>query len=65
MSRPHFLAPYDLPPVDHPIPQGISLAALPIQQVPLEVATVEERVACFFSSLEEEIDKFQFEEEET
>ena len=57
MSWPHFLAPYDLPPVDHPIPQGISLAAPPIQQVPLEVATVKERVASS-SLLEEEIDKF-------
>ena len=27
VSRPNFLAPYDLPPVDHPIPQGVSLAA--------------------------------------
>ena len=27
MSQPHFLAPHDLPPVDHPIPQGIPLAA--------------------------------------
>ena len=26
VSRPHFLAPHDLPPVDHPIPQGIPLA---------------------------------------
>ena len=59
------MAPYDLPPVDHPIPQGISLAAPPIQQVPLEVATVKERVASSSSSLEEEIDKFLFEEEET
>ena len=64
MSRPHFLAPYDLPPVDHPIPQGVPLAVPPIQQVPLEAAAVEERVASS-SSLEEEIDKFQFEEEET
>ena len=64
VSRPHFLASYDLPPVDHPVPQGIPLAALPIQQVLLEVAAVEERVASS-SSLEEEIDKFQFEEEET
>ena len=64
MSRPHFLAPYDLPPVDHPVPQGIPLAAPPIQQVPLKVATVEERVASS-SSLEEEIDNFQFEEEVT
>ena len=63
MSQPHFLAPYDLPPVDHPVPQGIPLAAPPIQQVPLGVATTEERVASS-SSLEEEIDKFQFEEEE-
>ena len=35
VSQPHFLAPHDLLPVDHPIPQGIPLAAQPIQQVPL------------------------------
>ena len=64
VSQPHFLAPYDLPPVDHPVPQGILLAAPPIQQVPLKVAAVEERVASS-SSLEEEIDKFQFQEEVT
>ena len=58
------MAPYDLPPVDYPIPQGIPLAAPPIQQVPLGVVVAEERVA-YSSSLEEEIDKFQFEEEET
>ena len=63
VSRPHFLAPYDLPPVDHPVPQGVPLATPPIQQAPLGVATVEEKVASSFS-LEEEIDKFQFEEEE-
>ena len=62
--RPHFLASYDLPLVDHPIPQGVPLAAQPIQQVPLGVAVVEERIASS-SSLEEEINKFQFEEEET
>ena len=62
--RPHFLATYNLPPVDHPIPHGVPLAAPPIQQVPLGVAAVEERVASSFSP-EEEIDKFQFEEEET
>ena len=64
MSWPHFLAPYDLPPVDHPIQQGVLLAAPPIQQMPLGVAAAEERVASS-SSLKEEIDKFQFKEEKT
>ena len=64
VSRPHFLAPHDLSPVDHSIPQGIPLAAQPIQQVPLGQAVAEEGIASS-SSLEEEIDKFQFEEEET
>ena len=63
MSRPHFLAPHDLPPVDHPILQGIPLAAQPLKQVPLGQAVAEEGTASS-SSLEEEIDKFQFEEEE-
>ena len=30
VSRPGFLAPHDLPPVDHPIPQGIPFAAQPL-----------------------------------
>ena len=64
ISRPHFLAPHDLPPVDHPIPQGILLVAQPLQQVPLGQAIAEEGTASS-SSLEEEIDKFRFEEEET
>ena len=64
VSQPHFLAPHDLPPVDHPIPQGVPLVAQPIQQVPLGQAVAEEGIASS-SSLEEEIDKFQFEEEET
>ena len=42
VSQPHFLAPHDLPPVDHPIPQGVPLAAQPIQQVPLGIAVAEE-----------------------
>ena len=63
VSRPHFLALHNLPPVDHPIPQGIPLAAQPIQQMPLGQAVAEEGIAFSFS-LEEEIDKFQFEEEE-
>ena len=62
VSRPGFLAPYDLPPVDHPIPQGILFAAQPLQQVPIEQAIVEEGAASS-SFLEEEIDRFQFEEE--
>ena len=62
VSWPHFLAPHDLPPVDHPIPQGVPLAAQPIQQVPLGQAVTEEGIASS-SSLEEEINKFQFEEE--
>ena len=56
--------PHDLPPVDHPIPQGVPLAAQPIQQVPLGTVVAKEWIASS-SSLEEEIDKFQFEEEET
>ena len=62
MSWPTFSVPYDLPPVDHPIPQGVPLAAQPIQQVPLGQAVAEEGTASS-SSLEEEIDRFQFEEE--
>ena len=62
MSRPGFLAPHDLPPVDHPILQGILLAAQPLQQVPLAQAVAEEG-ATYSSSLEEEVDKFRFEEE--
>ena len=61
-SRPGFVAPYDLPPVDHPIPQGIPFPAQPLQQVPLGQAIVEEGAASS-SSLEKEIDGFQFEEE--
>ena len=57
ISRPGFPAPHDLPPVDDPIPQGIPLAAQPLQQVPLGQAIVGEGVASS-SSLEEEIDRF-------
>ena len=62
VSRPDFLTPHDLPPVDHLIPQGIPFAAQPLQQVPLEQAIFEEGAASS-SSLEKEIDRFQFEEE--
>ena len=64
VSRPNFLSPYDLPPVDHPIPQGIPLAAEPLREVPLGEAILREGTASS-SSLEQEIDKFRFEEEET
>ena len=60
--RPGFLTPHDLPPVDHPVPQGIPLAAQSLQQVPLGQA-VAEKGAASSSSLKEEIDKFWFEEE--
>ena len=60
--RPGFLVSHDLPPVDHPIPQGIPFVAQPLQQVPLGQAIVEEGAASS-SSFEEEIDRFQFEEE--
>ena len=62
VSRPGFLAQHDLPPVDHPILQGIPLSTQPLQQVLLEQAIVEEGTTSS-SSLEVEIDKFQFEEE--
>ena len=57
VSRPSFLAPHNLPPVDHPVPKGIPLAAQPLRQVPLVQAVAEEGAASS-SSLEKEIDKF-------
>ena len=57
VSRPSFLALHDLPLVDHPVPQGIPLAAQPLQQMPLGQAVVEEGAASS-SSLEEEINRF-------
>ena len=62
VSRPSFLAPHNLPPVDHPIPQGIPFSIQPFQQVPFGQAIVEEGAASS-SSLEGEIDRFRFEEE--
>ena len=54
MSRPGFLAPHTLPPIDHPVLQGIPLTAQPLQQVPLAQAVAEEGAASS-SSLEEEL----------
>ena len=62
VSWPGFLAPYDLPPVDYLILQGIPFVAQPLQQVPLGQAIIGEGAASS-SSLEAEIDKFRFEEE--
>ena len=62
VSWPGFLASHDLPPVNHPILQGIPFAAQPLHQVPLGQAIIGEGAASS-SSLEEEIDRFQFEEE--
>ena len=62
VSWPNFLAPYDLPPVDHPIPQGIPIVAQPLCEVPLGETILREGTASS-SSLEQEIDKFRFEEE--
>ena len=63
VSQPGFLAPHDLPLVDHPIPQGIPFIAQPLQQVPLGQAIIGEGAASS-SSLEHEINRFKFEEEE-
>ena len=62
VSRPNFLADYDLPSVDHPIPQGIPLAVKPLREVTIGEAILREDTASS-SSLELEIDKFRFEEE--
>ena len=51
VSRPDFLALYDLSLVDHPIPQGIPIVAQPLQEVPLGEAIIREETASF-SSLE-------------
>ena len=57
ISRPGFLAPHDLPPIDHPIQHGIPLTAQPLQQVPLGQFVAKEGAASS-SSLDKEIDKF-------
>ena len=62
VSRLNFLSSYDLPPIDHPIPQGIPIVAQPLREVPLGETILREGTASS-SSLEQEIDKFRFEEE--
>ena len=62
VSQLGFLTSYDLPPVDHPMSQGLPFAVQPLQQVPLGEAIIG-KGATSSSSLEHEIDKFKFEEE--
>ena len=63
VSKPGFLARKDLPPVTLPVPQNLPPAAHPPPQDHPKVATfIEEEIASSRLSLEEEIDKFYFEE---
>ena len=64
VARKTFLAPFDLAPVPHPHPQGIPPLVQPIQQVPFQ-PVAEERVASSTPSLDEQIDQFKFEEEDS
>ena len=62
--KPGFLARRDLPPVVLPVPQNLPPVALPLPQILPEVAAIpEEEITSSHLSLEEEIDKFHFEEE--
>ena len=64
VSKPEFLARKDLPPVALPIPQNLPPATQPLSQnLPEAAAFPEEEIASSRLSLEEEIDKFHFEEE--
>ena len=66
ISKSGFLARRDLPPVPQPILQNPLPVALPLPQAPLVVAaTLAEGVALSRLSLEEKIDKFHFEEEQS
>ena len=64
VSKPGFLARRDLPPITQPIPQNLPQVALPLPQTLLEATAIPaEEIASSRLSLEEEIDKFHFEEE--
>ena len=66
VSKPGFLARRDLPPVPWPVLQNPLLVALPLLQAPPDAATIPAKgVASSHLSLEEEIDKFHFEEEQS
>ena len=64
ISKPDFLARDDLPPVVLPIWQNPTLFAVPLQQVPPQVAAIEEEIASSRLSFKVEIDKFCFDKEE-
>jgi len=64
ISKPGFLAWRDLPPVFLLIPQNLPPTSLPLPQILPEVAIIPKKeIASSRLSLEEEIDKFNFEEE--
>ena len=66
VSKPRFLAQKDLPPVMRPILQNPLPVALPLPQaLPVVVTIPAEGVASSRLSLDEEIDKFYFEEEQS
>ena len=66
VSKPRVLARRDLPPVPQPVLQNPLPIALSLLQAPPIVATIlAEGVASSRLSLEEEIDKFHFEEEQS
>ena len=65
VSLPSFLARDAFPPVALPLQQNPPLIVQPVHQVLPETIAAREEIASSNSSLEEEIDKFRFEEEET
>ena len=66
ISKPGFLARRDLPPIPRPVLQNPLPVALQLPQAPPNVAAIPtEGVASSRLSLEEEIDKFHFEEEKS
>ena len=66
VSKPGFLARRDLPPVPWLVLQNPLPVALPLLQAPPDATTIPaERVASSHLSLEEEINKFHFEEEQS
>ena len=66
VSKPGFLARRDLPPVSRPVFQNPLPVAFPLPQAALDAAAIlVEGVASSHLSLEEEIDKFHFEEEKS